>query len=167
MTRLQVTALDRRNLQGTGTLLEAITGLAARIAVDQAPTHVVIVRPRSVDLLDPRPLREAGIPFGWQVAGFTDSCTTHGEVEALGLLGRARQGPGGVEHAMAFLEWPDDRWWWWRAPFAGKGVHTAKALVRDATLGDPMPDGLGRWWLMRRRDGPKVQLEPMGMGGIH
>lgn len=169
MTRIQVRSMDRHKLEQHGSLGEALQSLAAETAEQDATTRMLVVRPRSVDLIDPTPLHAAGVSTPQGLVGMAHSQTRHGAVEALGLVGRAQRGPSGPPEALLFLEWPDLRWWWWRAPMAAGRVQRAHAIVRDARWGDPMPDGLGRWWTRARKTGAvqPVSLEPIGVGGVH
>lgn len=163
-TRLQIRSLDRRSFPVDEPVELALRGPAGRLAEETPVTHICVVRETSVDLVDPRPLRDTGLPPAHQIAGFCGTRTDHGSVEALGLIGRARAREGGPEHAMLFLEWPDDRWWWWRRPL---GADPSTQVVWDARLGDPIPDGFGRWWWLYRREGVRVSLTAMGAGTVH
>jgi len=170
MTRIQVQSLDRRTLEKDGSLGDALQGLAARLAETSSVTRMLVVRPRSIDTIDPTPLHADGVPTHQGLIGMARSETRHGPAEALGLAGRARRGPDGPEEALLFLEWPDLRWWWWRAPMVEGQVRRARSLVRDARWGDPMPDGLGRWWSRARRHRAEDAVVPMqrvGVGSVH
>lgn len=165
---LEIRSHDRAGLTRTRSLRDALAGLAVSVATGptEPRSRVVVVRPRSVDLIDAAPLRARGMAPAAIVSGFGATETSHGPAEAIGLLGLTRQG-GEVPFASVFLEWEDDRWWWWIAPMDDGQVDVGRARMRDATLGDPMPDGMGRWWIHARRTGARVRLDPLGLGSIH
>ena len=127
----------------------------------QAPTTAVVLRPQRVELIGLRPVVEARQPL-WRFLAALTRTETEGSAEAVGVIGRVGlRGEGGrVPAAIVFLEWPDCRWWWWRAllsPTDGQ-VLTDTETIRCAVEGDPLPRGLGRWWSLGRRQRLAVRL---------
>jgi hypothetical protein len=99
------------------------------------------------------------------LAGLTRSATHDGPARLVGLLGRFRH----VQHgpvALVFLEWPDCRWWSWSSRLGDdrRPLPAGERYTR-AVSGDPMPDGLGRWWSLGRRTGARVRFGPPVMPG--
>jgi hypothetical protein len=119
-----------------------------------------------VDLL---PVVRARIPVPAFLAGLTRS-RGEGDAEALavGLAGRflvrRRSDPqrSGAPVALAFLEWPDNAWWHWRALLDADGAIREDTVTLTRALdGDPLPESLGRWWSLGRRMGYQVQYGPV------
>ena len=87
------------------------------------------------------------------------------QVDALGMMGVFRADEDGPRVAMVFLEWPDNRWWQWRALLDGDGAVLAESIaVRSAEDGDPMPPNIGRWWSLGRR---LRMLQPVVPAVVH
>ncbi len=130
------------------------------------PAGVIVVRERTVEVMDLAPLAQAGRPLSWMLAGLAGSTTQGGAAEAVGLVGRfqlRRRGTGpAVPVALAFLEWGDGHWWQWQALLAvdRPALVPDTATLRTAEAGDALPDGLGRWWTMQRRSGARLMLTP-------
>jgi hypothetical protein len=162
--QLQVRTVQRATLPGDGDVASWLTVQLARAVEDGrlGPVAGVVVRERVVDLVDLAPVRSDGrVP--WLLAGLTTTATDGGAVEAVGLWGRMeRRRPGGPPEAMAavFLEWSDCRWWFWSARMQEHGLDEDSIAERSALEGDPMPDGLGRWWTRARRERMSVRLQP-------
>jgi len=84
-------------------------------------------------------------------------------VECMALLGVLRlrvAGPAPAPHsAVAYVEWPDNRWWTAWVPLGrdGKPVK-ADPEVRTAEEGSPRPAGVGGWFSMARRAGLQLHL---------
>ena len=88
-----------------------------------------------------------------------------------GVSMRARGRPP-QQALLAFLEWPDGRWWSGLRPLHEQGLREDWPMqVRCAEDGDPRPPGLGGWWSRARfeqlrlrpaEDGPQA-----GMGMVH
>jgi hypothetical protein len=131
--------------------VDLVTGALAR---GGAPPVAVAVRDAVVDLVQLR-----GVP---QVPRFLAALTrsTRGEAgapSAVGLMGTlptaTRDGAQGPWLAAVFLEWPDCRWWYWRALLDAdrKEIVPGTATWSRAVDGDRMPARLGRWWTIGRR----------------
>jgi hypothetical protein len=129
-------------------------------AARAAPPVAWCARGDRIELLPLASLREAGVPTGPFLAALTRSTVDDGSepVEAVGLMGVFSGDPSSpgsppVPMAMAFVEWPDGRWWHWRALVDPdrSAVRNDTATVRNALDGDPLPDHLGRWWSTGRR----------------
>lgn len=152
-------------------LRELIVGAVAR---GGAPVVAVVVRAERVEIIGLEPLQQAGIAVPMFLAGLSRSeAEGAGAAEAVGLMGvvsvsqaPAGQPPSGAPPApmaIAFLEWSDCRWWSWRAAVdraAGAVLEDTQVLTRAAD-GDPLPQGLGRWWSLGRRVGARVRLGPV------
>jgi hypothetical protein len=83
-------------------------------------------------------------------------------VGVVGRFGLRRRGAKQPVHvALVFVEWSDGRWWQWQALLAQDGASLLDdtLIEREAELGDPLPDGLGRWWTLARRRNLRVRLE--------
>ncbi len=89
-----------------------------------------------------------------------------GSVDVVGLLGAlptvGRGGEAGPPVAVVFLEWPDCRWWYWRALLGAdrKVLLPETATWSRAHDGDRMPPQLGRWWTLGRRAGLSLAFRP-------
>lgn len=145
-----------------------------------APLVGVVLRGDRLDILGLEVLKEARVGLNWLLAGMTASEQEGvGPVEAVGLMGIVRvrtsptppgePPPPAVPMAIAFLEWEDCRWWFWRAPIDvnQERVLTDTQVITRAEDGDPLPNQLGRWWSLARRrrmrlrlDGPEPLAEP-------
>lgn len=141
----------------------------------QVEPVVLVVRERTLDAIDLREVIATGVPLAWFVAGLTTSQTTAGgRALAVGVSGRLqrRRGVDGAQEpcATVFLEWEDGRWWHWAGTLGDDGaVDPATVEVRGAEAGDPLPDGLGRWWSVGRRHGVSLglrALSPDPTGGV-
>lgn len=133
----------------------------------QPPTVVTVARPDRIEVIGLAPVLEHGVHVGGFIASLTraELDPPAADPRAVGLMGtlQVRQSPDGVPvpQATVFLEWPDCRWWHWRAlvdPTRGELIEDT-ATIRRATDGDPLPDGLGRWWSLGRRQPWRVRLE--------
>jgi hypothetical protein len=149
------------------------------------PGALVVVRAASVELLTLRVEPGSSAPrvdVHQLLAALAASETLAGPAEAVGLVGVFRrrrvrwtaQGPApelGNPVALVFLEWPDGRWTRWEAPMDASGrALQGGAAWTGARHGDPLPDGLGRWWTRMRRWRPTVALSgapPPPSGVVH
>jgi hypothetical protein len=162
--QLRVRTVQRATLPADGDVASWLTVQLARAVEDGrlGPVAGVVVRESVVDLVDLAPVRADGrVP--WLLAGMTSTRTDGGGVEAVGLWGRMeRHRRGGPSETMAavFLEWSDCRWWFWSARVDDEGLVESSIAERSALDGDPMPDGLGRWWTRARRERMSVRLQP-------
>lgn len=161
---LKIHSTLRDRLPGDGTVESWLTVLVAR-QLDgrrQLGLGLVVVRQRTVELIDVSEARRAGFAPAMLLAGLTTTHTDGGSVEAVGLCGqvRAHGRELAVPVAMVFLEWADCRWWSWEALLAADGLSLREDTARERTAaeGDAMPAGLGRWWSHARRTGMQLQL---------
>jgi hypothetical protein len=125
----------------------------------------VALREDRLDLISLAPVVEAKLPVQRFIAGLTRSTAEGaGDVDAVGVIGvvQARQtGETPVPVAMAFLEWPDGRWWHWRALIGLDGTHILddSETLNRAVDGDPLPSNFGRWWSLGRKGRFNVHLK--------
>jgi len=123
-----------------------------------APPVVVMVREEAIELVPVQPLVHAKVHAQRFLAALTRSRVDDGpHPEAVGMMGTFRlrrgraEGPG-VPMAQVFLEWPDNAWMHWRMLLDADGQRVDDGDGQwAATLGDPLPPQLGRWWSMGRR----------------
>lgn len=85
------------------------------------------------------------------------------EVECVALLGVLQiKRPGPLptgRSAVAFIEWPDNRWWTTWLPLGSDGVPVREAIeVRSAIEGFPRPGGVGGWFSLARRTGLRLHV---------
>lgn len=145
-------------------------------AVDRgrAPPAAVILRPERTEIVAIGPAVKAGVPFPRLMGSLARSTVDDaGLPYAVGLIGvvqlRRRATPGQtapppVPMAVAFVEWPDNRWWYWRALVEpqGGGLRPDTESVSRAVEGDPMPGAFGRWWALARRANLRIHLTRNG-----
>ncbi|MCA9570968.1 MAG: hypothetical protein KC656_24175 [Myxococcales bacterium] len=146
-----------RDLEGLADeeLGQQLVALVRRgVPLKAAPTVAVIGRPERLDLVGLKEIADQGWSVGRFIAGLTRAETGPdvGSVRIIGLMGTVeitpKGGEGRVPMAIVFLEWPDCRWWQWKAlvePTTREILEDTETITR-AVDGDPMPDGLGRWW---------------------
>lgn len=140
---------------GVGEYLKNLVKDAA--AREKPPSALAVVRTDRIELVAPsrQTLRELSV--GRLLAGLTTTWAIDGgPVEAVGIIGAVSSRPGAV--TQVFLEWSDCSWWHWYESTDGADVF------RQATLGDPLPAHLGRWWSFARRSGMKMQLHGNSSG---
>lgn len=127
----------------------------------RAPPAAVVLRPEKTEILPLAPVAQARVPAPRFLGALTRSTSEDsGLPYAVGVIGvlRARRagepkGAPTVPMAVVFLEWGDNRWWYWRAvvdPETGV-VLDDSAVIASAVDGDPMPPAFGRWWALARR----------------
>lgn len=146
---------------------ELVSLVEGAVARGGAPPAAVVLRPERTELVLLTPAVGAAVPFHRFMAGLTRSAVADASAaEAVGFIGTVRsvadERPGSeTPMAVVFVEWPDCRWWFWRAALAegGRGLRPGSEIVISATDGDRMPDRLGRWWSLGRRLGLTVSLE--------
>ena len=86
-------------------------------------------------------------------------------VEAVALVGvlQVRSGRAGGRAAVAFVEWPDNRWWTaWRFIDEARRPLGEAAVVRRAVDGWPRPNGVGGWFARARREQLRLNRRPLG-----
>lgn len=128
--------------------IERGPGLSSAVAV--------AVRSERMELIDLRGILQAGVAVPLFLAGLSRSEPEGlGAPLAVGLAGRfqfrTRSTPG-QPVGLAFLEWPDCRWWQWSVMLDSSGQMLPDSDMRRRAIdGDPLPGGLGRWWTLGRR----------------
>lgn len=128
----------------------------------------VVVRSQRTELIELRAIVEARIQLAQFLAGLTRSdAQSFGSPLAVGLAGRftLRRGAQRSPIALAFLEWPDCRWWQWTTLIDGANQLVVDSEVRHRAIdGDPLPAGLGRWWTLGRRTRTTVHYDSTDRG---
>lgn len=133
----------------------------------EAPPAVAVVRGERLDVVGLAPIVEKKIRPGTFVAGLTraEMGPSVGDPLAVGIIGTVGYRPPGAEArvpmVMVFLEWEDCRWWHWKAlldPATGD-IRPETETWTCAVEGDPMPQGLGRWWSLGRRMTRRMQFD--------
>lgn len=138
-------------------------------ALERGPAApvAVVVRAGRTELVHLGHLRGTHTPVFTFLAGLTRSIAEDaGSAEAVGLVGTLQlrnqrdKNAVPIPVAVAFLEWEDGRWWEWRALLDADGTTLREdtSTVRSARQGDPLPDGIGRWWSAGRRRGGTMKL---------
>lgn len=161
--RLRIRVLERRpgDDEDEGRFLADLVRHA--LESGKAAPVAVVVRERRTELVGLQGL--AGVPVRSFLAGLCASVPdVAGPARAVGVAGRFllrtpadREGRG-APVGLAFLEWPDCRWWLSRVLLDAGGHPVPKTeIVRRAFEGDALPSGLGRWWSESRRTGAVVR----------
>ncbi len=145
---------------------EALVAWLQRVLSEGAHAPAgLVVRAGALDLVDLSTAKGSGLPVPWLMAGLTTTVTRAGPAVAVGLLGVVGRAVRDAERpapmAVVFLEWEDNRWWFYEALLAadGRSLREDTVTVRSAEAGDAMPQGLGRWWAAARRSGMRMNLE--------
>lgn len=169
--RLQLRTLSR-SPEGDGDDEAWCTDLVGlvRKAVRQgrAAPAAVMRRPDRVDLLSLGPVQKAGVHMPSFLACLTRSQLPGAQpVDALAIIGVVRRTGGPKEQrvpvATVFVEWSDNRWWYWRALLGPDGaIREDTEVVQSAVDGDPLPSMFGRWWSHGRRARLSMRLAPAG-----
>ena len=165
--RLRVSYLARletsRDEEAEGRHL--VTVMKSALGRGGAPPVALMLRGDGVHLLPLGPIAKQGLPVQRFVAGLTRSTMDDQPlVEAVGIMGvvgvRQRHGGPRVPMAVVFLEWPDNRWWCYRALMEADTptIRDESETVSSAVEGDSLPAGFGRWWSLARRAGLRVNL---------
>jgi hypothetical protein len=136
--------------------------VVSALARGGAPTAFVVARRSTLHLIPAQPLVDQKQDLSIFLAGLARWNDEAGPPEAVGVLGRVQVRRGDAPWmplALVFLEWPDGRWWEWRAPLDAAGVMRPDAQVRGRAVdGLPRPSGLGGWWRLSRLREPDLGL---------
>jgi hypothetical protein len=176
--RLTLRCLDRTEILPDDEEGNRLSEMVRR-AVEKGRASVVAVALREdrLDLISLGPIIAAKVPVQRFLAGLTRSTAEGaGMVDAVGVIGvvKAKRGVFGrgvgpnapaIPMAMAFLEWPDGRWWHWRALIDPEDprILDASEILNRAVDGDPLPRDFGRWWSLGRRSKVTVHLSKIEM----
>lgn len=164
---IQMQTLYRRSAVGdddqTGReLVELVRNALQR---GRAPGAAVVFRENRMDIIPFGPLVRAKVHIGTFIAALTRAeVDDAAPPQCVGIVGRfnwKHKGKGtGVPVAMVFLEWPDGRWWHWRAALSTEGAEILEdtVIVHRAVDGYPKPNTLGGWWSLGRRRRLNIQL---------
>ena len=173
MPKLQVTlhCLERSESLPDDEEGQRLSGMVRRaIEKGRAPVVAVALREDRLDLISLGPVIQAKFPIQRFIAGLTRSTAEGaGPVDAVGVIGVVRtkghKDAPPVPIAMAFLEWPDGRWWHWRALIDpdNQGILDDSETLNRAVDGDPIPNDFGRWWSLGRRAKVAVHLSKVEM----
>lgn len=163
--RLRVRVLTRRPADDDDDEGEHLVSLVTdALGRGGAGAVAVVVRAERTELVEARGVVEAGLSLPMFLAGLTRSEPEgQGLPCAVGLAGRFRlvRSGGGAPVALAFLEWPDCRWWQWRGVLDARGALVPEGETRRRAIdGDSLEGGLGRWWSLGRRHGGVVRFGP-------
>jgi hypothetical protein len=141
-----------------------------RQAVGEGKAAPVAVLQRSgrMDIVGLGPIKYAGLPMPNFLAGLTRSeVDGAGAPEMLALIGVVQAKRNGADKdappipmAVAFVEWPDNRWWFWKALIAHdkREIRPDTEVITTAVDGDALPRMFGRWWSFGRRAKMRVRL---------
>lgn len=164
---LQLRTLPRGEDHEDSVWCETLVGWVTRaVASGRAAPAAVVRRPGRVDLLALGPVQKAKVHMPGFLACLTRSeLPEAGSPDALAIVGVVRTGRRGgdpaVPMAVVFVEWPDNRWWFWRALLTSDGQIREDTIERrSAVEGDPLPNHFGRWWSHGRRNRLTMRLAP-------
>lgn len=136
------------------------------------PPAVVLLTSENVYIVDVVPLLQAGERLdGRAVAAFA-SLDDVQVMAVVGLLTRTAPGAEPTRCAVAFLEWPDGRWWLGRrAVLQQDGAFSLDPLaeldVERAVDGLSKPRGLGGWFRRVRVEGLQAHLGLRSDSTVH
>ena len=137
------------------------------LARGAAPGSALVLRAGRLDIIPMGPLVQKKVHIGAFLAGLSRSVLTEaGGAMAVGVMGRFRwryaPNKEQVPVVMVFIEWPDGRWWHWRAVIdeSNKAVREDTATLHRAEDGLAKPRSLGGWWSLGRRRKLNVKLAP-------
>ncbi len=139
--------------------------LAEALTRGDPPPVALLLTGDLAHLVDVVPLLRAGEALdGRGVAGFA-SLPGVLVVAVVGLLTRRHRGAPNGRFAVAFLEWPDGRWWLARAALVEDGERLALDPLADVTVeravdGLGKPGGIGGWFRRARVEGLRAELTP-------
>ena len=154
---------------GEGADGDDVLGLAVARLLTQAmtqgspPPAVLLLTGENLYVVDIVPLLQAGERLdGRAIAAFA-SLDDVRVMAVVGLLTRRSRGAQPSRCAVAYLEWPDGRWWLGRRTLVGQdGGFTLDPLaeleVERAVDGRSKPRGLGDWFRRVRVEGLRAQL---------
>jgi hypothetical protein len=125
----------------------------------------VAIRPARTEWFDLGAVVRQQVPVGGFLAALSRSTAPdQAPPLAVGLAGRfqRRRGAQMLPVALVFLEWADDRWWHWerllRDGEPASDEEDDLERYSRAIDGDPIPDGLGRWFVRGRRTRASLSL---------
>jgi hypothetical protein len=128
-------------------------------------------RPEQVEQYDLRPVVKSDA----DVHRFISAVAGQPGIEAVSLLGvlgvRFGRAPMPTPAVVAFVEWPDCRWWSAVRPLEERALREDwPALLRSAVEGYPRPGGMGGWFSRARREQLQLRVgssaQP-GLGMVH
>jgi hypothetical protein len=166
---------DDADDDAVGQHLVALVGAA--LGRGGAPPSAVVLRGERLEIAALHPVIEAGQHPHAFLAGLSRSSMegVPQPVAAVGVIGVFRGNPAERDPgptaplATVFLEWPDGRWWHWRAlvELEKRELREDTAIVRRAVDGDALPDRMGRWWAFGRRRGLRVHFRVADESMVH
>ncbi len=168
--KLNLRCLDRTESLPDDEEGSRLSGMVRQaVEAGRAPVAAVALREDRLDLISLGPLIAAKVPVKRFLAGLTRSTAEGaGLVDAVGVIGVVKAQRGNetpIPMAMAFIEWPDGRWWHWRALVDPDthGILDDSEILNRAVDGDPLPNDFGRWWSLGRRAKVSVHLSKVEM----
>ncbi len=114
----------------------------------------------AVQIVDVAPLVAPGIDVHHAFSAFASQPDAEA-MAALGVMVRRQHNKVVGQFAVAFIEWPDGRWWSCSRPLnpAGQPLEGAEDDIQRAVDGAPKPGGLGAWFRRARFEGITLKLE--------
>jgi hypothetical protein len=149
--------IDGMSDAGVGEMLVGM--VEAALQKGRPPAVATILRADRVDILGLKPIVDAKIPVNLFLAALTraEVGPELGDAGAIGVMGTVRV--RGAPMAIAFLEWPDNRWWLWRSLLDAEGAPIPDTETRTCAVdGDALPPGFGRWWSLGRRRNLRLSM---------
>lgn len=131
---------------------------------------LAVLGPELVDWYDVTEVLRLGAPRGPLLMSALAG-QPEGECAALlGVFNLRRGARTAGRAAVAYLEWPDNRWWTAWQPLDHDGALIGEApAIRRAVDGWPRPGGVGGWFATVRRLGikPRIEMQPPADGWVH
>lgn len=129
------------------------------------PPAAMLFTDEQVHIVELLPLLRAGEPMdGRGVAGLA-SVPDVACMAVVGVFTRSGPGVAPTRHAVAFVEWPDGRWWLGRRVVVEDAGQVrldalAEVEIERAIDGAGKPRGLGGWFRRVRVEGLAARLTP-------
>ncbi|MSP56536.1 MAG: hypothetical protein EXR69_13190 [Myxococcales bacterium] len=137
--------------------------LAEAISRGSPPPAILLLTPEQAHMVDLVPLLKAGESLNGRGVSGLASLPGVDAMALVGLLTRRQRGRTEGRVAVAFLEWPDGRWWLARRALVPLGSGIGLDPLKDVTVeravdGHGKPGGIGGWFRRARVEGLRVEL---------
>ncbi len=124
---------------------------------------MLLLTDEEAHLIDIGPLLKEGESLHGRAVSALASVAGVEAMACVGLLTRRQRGLPPTRFAVAFVEWPDGRWWLARRALVEEGGRLvvdalAEVDVERAVDGASKPGGLGGWFRRVRMEGLRVVL---------